>query len=297
MAQRGRPPRLPAAQKEITAYFDSLSRKAFTYNELENILWSKQDEWRLPASTTGGKFVRFLLEATSMREVSIMPVGQTEIRTVTRYAWANATPYAVAAILEPKGYLSHGTAVLLHGLSDQLPHTICVSREKSTQYYKPDALEQEAIDEAFRKPQRLSNALFAYDNFQFVLLQGKSTGRLEVGTIDWNQERLPVTKLERTLIDITIRPAYAGGVYQVLEAYRRAQPNISMGTLLATLKKLEYAYPYHQAIGFYMQRAGYTPQQYERLKSMGLNYDFYLAHDLRDLAYDPEWRLHYPKGF
>jgi len=210
MAQRGRPPRLPAAQKEIAAYFDSLSRKAFTYNELENILWSKQDEWRLPASTTGGKFVRFLLEATSMREVSVTPVGQTEIRTVTRYAWANATPYAVAAILEPKGYLSHGTAVLLHGLSDQLPHTICVSREKSTQNYKPDALEQEAIDEAFRKPERLSNALFAYDNFQFVLLQGKSTGRLEVGTIDWNQERLPVTKLERTLIDITIRPAYAG---------------------------------------------------------------------------------------
>lgn len=297
MAQRGRPPRLPAAQKEIAAYFDSLSRKAFTYNELENILWNKQDEWRLPASTTGGKFVRFLLEATSMREVSITPIGHAEIRTITRYAWANATPYAVAAILEPKAYLSHGTAVLLHGLTDQLPNTICVSREKSQQYYKTDTLEQEGIDAAFRKPERLSNAIFSYDNSQFVLLQGKSTGRIEVGTIDWNQERLPVTKLERTLIDIAVRPVYAGGVYQVLEAYRRAQPEVSTAILLATLKKLDYAYPYHQTIGFYMQRAGYTSQQYERLRELGLNYDFYLAHDLRDLAYDPEWRLHYPKGF
>lgn len=297
MTPRGRPPRLPAVQKEIAAYFDNLARKAFTYNELENILWGKQDEWRLPASTTGGKFVRFLLEATSMREVSITPIGQTEIRTVTRYVWANATPYAVAAILEPKGYLSHGTAVLLHGLTDQLPHTICVSREKGQQYYKQDALKQESIDAAFCKPERLSNAIFSYDNSQFVLLQGKSTGRIEVGTIDWNQERLPVTKLERTLIDIAVRPAYAGGVYQVLEAYRRAQPEVSTAILLATLKKLNYAYPYHQAIGFYMQRAGYTPQQYERLRELGLHYDFYLAHDLRDLAYDPEWRLHYPKGF
>src|ERR1035438_7097253 len=163
MAKRGRPPRLPAAQKEITAYFDSLSREAFTYSELESILLQKELEWHLPANTTAWRFVGFLLEATSMREASITPVGKTEIRTVTRYAWANASPYAVAAILEPKAYLSHGTAVLLHGLSDQLPHTICVSREKSKQYYKENMLEQEAIDEAFRRPERLSNALFAYE--------------------------------------------------------------------------------------------------------------------------------------
>jgi predicted transcriptional regulator of viral defense system len=146
-------------------------------------------------------------------------------------------------------------------------------------------------------PERLSNDIFSYGNARLVLLQGKNTGRIEVGTIDWNQERLPVTKLERTLIDIAVRPAYAGGVYQVLEAYRRAQPKVSAAILLATLKKLNYAYPYHQAIGFYMQRAGYALQQYERLRELGLSYDFYLAHDLRDLAYDPEWRLHYPKGF
>ena len=232
-----------------------------------------------------------------MRMVFVEPVGDISFRTVTLYVWANASPYAVAAALAPKAYLSHGTAVLLHGLTDQLPYTICISREKNQQYDKAEGLEQEAIDKAFRKPERQSNALFSYDNSQFVLLQPSDTGRIEVGTIDWNQERLPVTKLERTLIDIAIRPAYAGGVYQVLEAYRRAQPEVSTGTLLATLKKLDYAYPYHQAIGFYMQRAGYSPQQYERFRSLGLNYDFYLAHDLRDLAYDPEWRLHYPKGF
>lgn len=297
MAQKGRPPRLAAAKKEILAYFEGLSRKVFTGKELEMVLDLKQREWRLPASTTGWKFIGFLLEATPMRAVSLEPAGETERRTIMRYVWGEASPYSVAALLEPKAYLSHGTAVLLHGLTDQLPRTICVSREKSYQYSTADTLEQPAIDRAFRRPERLSNAVFSYEDFKFVLLQGKYTGRLEVGIIDWNKERLPVTKLERTLIDITIRPAYAGGVYQVLEAYRRALPSISIGTLLATLKKLDYAYPYHQAIGFYMQRAGYAVEQYERFKSMGLGYDFYLAHDLRALKYDPEWRLHYPKGF
>jgi hypothetical protein len=174
---------------------------------------------------------------------------------------------------------------------------ICVSREQSQQYGRESTLEQEGIDNAFRQPERRSNALFTYDNFQVVLLHGKNTGRLEVGTITHGRELLPVTKLERTLIDITVRPAYAGGVYQVLEAYRRAQSDMSTSVLLATLKKLDYVYPYHQAVGFYMQRAGYAPQQYERLRSLGVNHDFYLAHGLRDHEFDSAWRLYFPKGF
>ena len=108
---------------------------------------------------------------------------------------------------------------------------------------------------------------------------------------------LRVTGIERTLIDIAVRPAYAGGVFQVLNAYRGAKDRVSVATLLATLKTLSYVYPYHQAIGFYLQRAGYGPKQYERLRRLGLKNDFYLAHDMREKAYSKEWRLFYPQSF
>jgi predicted transcriptional regulator of viral defense system len=297
MPKRGRPSKLQAARGQIIAYFENLPRYALTDADLAGILFKRAGEWRLAANTSVDKFVRFLLEATAMRRVSIVPVGENVHRTVTRYVWADASPYAVAATLESRAYLSHGTAVLLHGLTDQLPSVICVSREQSQQYGRESTLEQEGIDNAFSQPERRSNALFTYDNFQVVLLHGKNTGRLEVGTITYGREQLSVTKLERTLIDITVRPAYAGGVYQVLEAYRRAQSDMSTSVLLATLKKLDYIYPYHQAIGFYMQRAGYKPEQYERLRSLGLNHDFYLAHGLRERELDSAWRLHFPKGF
>jgi predicted transcriptional regulator of viral defense system len=297
MPKRGRPSKLQAARGQIIAYFENLPRNALTDADMAAILFKRAGEWRLAVNTTVEKFVGFLLEATAMRMVSIVPVGENVHRTVTRYVWADASPYAVAATLESRAYLSHGTAVLLHGLTDQLPSVICVSREQSQQYGRESTLEQEGIDNAFSQPERRSNALFTYDNFQVVLLHGKNTGRLEVGTITYGREQLSVTKLERTLIDITVRPAYAGGVYQVLEAYRRAQSDMSTSILLATLKKLDYVYPYHQAIGFYMQRAGYKPEQYERLRSLGLNHDFYLAHGLREREFDSAWRLHFPKGF
>jgi len=130
------------------------------------------------------------------------------------------------------------------------------------------------------------------------VISGKDTGRLGVAPLTGMEgEKLDVTTLERTLIDITVRPAYAGGVYQVFEAYRAAKDKISVNTLVATLKKLDYIYPYHQAIGFYLQRAGYEQKRYERLKTLGLNFNFHLSHGLKDREFDPTWRLFYPKGF
>ena len=62
---------------------------------------------------------------------------------------------------------------------------------------------------------------------------------------------LRFTNLERTLIDATVRPVYAGGVFEVRKAYELAKEKVSVNRLAALLQKLDYTYPYHQAIGFY----------------------------------------------
>jgi predicted transcriptional regulator of viral defense system len=103
-----------------------------------------------------------------------------------------------------------------------------------------------------------------------------------------------VTDLERTLIDIVVRPAYAGGIKLIADAYKHAFKKIDVEYLTKLLQKMEYAYPYHQSIGFLLERAGATEQDCRRLSNLGTEFDFYLDYKMKNPAYSKKWRLYYP---
>lgn len=57
------------------------------------------------------------------------------------------------------------------------------------------------------------------------------------------------------------------------------------------LKKIKYVYPYHQAVGFYMQRAGFDDAALNKMKKLGLKYDFYLDYAMKKKEFSKEWRI------
>lgn len=185
----------------------------------------------------------------------------------------------------------------MHGLVDDLPKELCVNYEQSEKPKPLEALTQESIDRAFRSKQRQSTFIFHYKELRIIVLSGKHTRSLEVREMPIDPgTKIRVTDIERTLIDIAVRPTYAGGVEHVLEAFRRARQKVSIPKLIATLHKLDHVYPYHQAIGFYLERAGYARGHLTEFKTAKKDLDFYLAHGMRDPAYSDQWRLFYPRG-
>lgn len=123
------------------------------------------------------------------------------------------------------------------------------------------------------------------------------TGRYGVTKQTTNQSgQIQLTDIEWTLVDISVRPIYSGGVYDVLEIYKRAQEYVSPEKLAATLVALNYTYPYHQVIGFYLDAADvYDKSTVEQFLSFDQEYDFYLTHQMNEPTYSEKWRLYYPK--
>lgn len=201
-------------------------------------------------------------------------------------------------LLAPNGYLSHLTAMKVHNLIQKdLGKTVYTNAEQKPKPAPHAKLEQSRIDAAFKRPPRVTNNRVRIDDYTFCLLSGKHTNMLSVMTVTLPGIAMPirVTSLERTLVDIVVRPAYSGGVHAILEAYRRAAEKANVDLMAEILDRLEYTYPYHQAIGFFMEQShGYAENQINVFHRYKKNYDFYVDYEMVEPRYSPEWRVYYP---
>jgi predicted transcriptional regulator of viral defense system len=289
--------RIKVAKPDIEEYFDKLPHKVFLKKDLGKILAENRKFWRLTQTISTEKFVALLLEVTKLKEISL--VSPNYNKTLSRYVWGDdVSVYQIALTIKPRSYFSHYTATFLHNLTQQIPKTIYLNTEQSKKPSKQSHLEQNRIDMAFQGKDRVSQYIFNYENWKICCISGKNTGNLGVEDLEVSKgDILPVTNIERTLVDISVRPVYSGGLFEVLNAFKEAKGKFSANKLLAMLKKINYIYPYHQVIGFYMDKAGYDDAILNLVHKMEMKYDFYLDYGMKETDYSKEWRLFFPKNF
>jgi hypothetical protein len=279
----------------LAQYFIDHADQVFTLSDLEFLLAENSDQWNLPPSMTPKAFLRMLLKKTKLRELRLHSPHYSSLLRYT--AQGNVSPISVAlSIMKNDAYFSHASAMWIHGLGKD-HRNVFVNKEQSQKDTSSTPLSQEAIHRAFRNKQRRSKLFYKYEENTITVLSGKHTGRNGVVSATApSGHKVDVTSIERTLIDITVRPGYAGDVHAVLEAFRLAKDRISVSKLTALLRRLDYTYPYHQSIGFYLKRAGYPESDQLLAKREPIEFDFYLSHNLKAPDFDPEWRVFFPRS-
>lgn len=289
--------RIQIAKPDIVAYFDKHASHVLKLTEIAAILTRERTFWRLAQRTTTQQFIKFLTEHAKLKRLDFPFPYRAEIR----YVWGAVPLLEVLLTLKKDAYFSHYTAVRMHGLTEQVPKTIYLNHEQRPQPQNPH-LEQGRIAAAFSRRPRVSQNSIDFDEVRICMVNGMHANQLGVVNEQVSYDgdtkvNVRLTNIERTLIDITVRPIYAGGIFEVQKAFLLAKDQVSVNALAAMLQKLKYVYPYHQAIGYYLERAGYKSSLLELLRRFPMDYDFYLAHEMGETDYIKDWRLYVPKGF
>lgn len=243
---------------------------------------------RLPTRS----YIKSLVERKKLKEYPFKFPSRKE----TRYVIGKVSPLAVAQSLKPDAYLTHRSAMFVHGLVDDFPVPVYINVEQSMSHQRDRSLTQEGITRAFKGKVRISNEIAENDGMKVCVLHGQRTEQFAVVETKFEGDTLRITNVARTLIDITVRPIYAGGVTEVLSAYKRAKGLFEVDDLLKTIEKMDYAYPYHQAVGFYLDASGvYTKREVDLFEKKAMEFDFFLTHKMGETKYSDKWRIYYPK--
>jgi hypothetical protein len=284
-------PQLP----EIEIHFANAKKSVFAPKELYSLLNEKREEWNIPLSYGHREFAGLLQNKIGLKNITLV---SEKSKPISRLIRGKPSDLEIGASLIGGSYFCHQTAAMIHSLLEIAPHEIYLNKEQSEKH-RPDNLTQEAIDRAFSNYPRSSSHKYQVfdqnDGVAYVVLCGKHSRNLGVERMEHPiAGRIQVTNLPRTLVDSVVRPQYVGSPSVLVGIFRKARPVLEIDKIIHVLKALNHIYPYHQAIGFLMQRANFPPRDYLKLKAMGLNFNFYLAHRLERPQYDPQWRLYYP---
>jgi hypothetical protein len=284
-----------AAEDNIRSFFNEQDQNAFTTRDLASIYSTKREEWKIANYRNYYDFLEFLNKVNILNPNKLKHLTNGSEKFI--YTKPGTLSIYIGQTIKKDGYISHYTSMNYHNLTVQVPKSIYISFDKYANYKTNEReLTQTSIDMAFSKSQRITSEVYRSDkdNTRYFFLQRQSKS-IDVGVK--SKKGIRYTDIERTLIDCVVRPGYSGGIFEVLEAFKKAKHIIDLKKLDEYLIKLDYIYPYHQLLGFYLEKSGIDRVQLSSFGEKISNYKFYITYNISNKILDEYWKIYYPNGF
>jgi hypothetical protein len=279
---------------QIITLVKSKKIKIYAEQNFAELLWELQEKG-------------FAGQRTSITELSLLIIEQLSLKTEyftdakgkikhIRYHNDKVDELEIInSLFGPYHYFSHNT--VLDIILNRVPqHYYVTSEQPASEYRERPILIQENIDQAFKIPQKVSQSVLYWNQKKIHLLRRRPEKKLS-GVIRIRGRHCLMTNLERTMLDLVVRPDYAvGGAESILRGFIELRDSLNLENLYDYLITSQYLYPYHQSIGFYLQAAGYTVEQYKQFFQPAINLDFYLEYGMKQKIYNAKWKIYHPKN-
>lgn len=295
-------PQLPPHLKQ--AYDGMVESLASCYRERQmdnfiNELIEKHDIGETDSGT-----VKALLYNDAIKTVDLTWPNLKQDYTKVYSTSLNHHPYEVALALVPNAYFCFGTAAYLNGLSNQIPKNLYVGKDRHTKKKRGGDIDFDEFDliDQFMKPYRETNKFCLYKDSRITIVErdietnfGVLKNQLE---LLGKKTDIVLTDIERTLIDISVRPDRSGGVLRVLDCFEKAKSKFKIEKLINHYKYYNFAYPYWQRIGFYMDICGYEKFSNIWRDAFGPAEVMFFSDRLykSDWLIDDKWKVAFPQG-
>lgn len=298
---------------KLIQYSDEIKEYSLSIGNILNrstiiqILSNLKEENKIPKRTSNSNFIRYMTDILEMFEEVII-FDEKRGSTLTRYVatYTSVSPYEIALSLLSKSFLSHYSSLYVNDLTLNNPKDIYINKEQSKKpEMKKHNISQNRVDYAFSKKMRATTMIYNFkyheEFYRVHVLNSKNTnntGIISKKPINFS-EKIRVTNLDRTLIDIVVRPQYSGGVKEILEAYVRAKSNININKIVTYLEKFNYLYPYYKSILFFLDYANYDIAYSQVIEGefeskMNTEVNFYLDYQITNKILNKKIGVYYP---
>jgi hypothetical protein len=214
-----------------------------------------------------------------------------------------STQLAAAWSHAPTGCYCHLTSVFFHALTQQIPQKVFIRRRDIAprKTKRPETLSDSQIRSQFIKPQKVTGKRVPLPGGECVLISGYKNDQTGVIPVPNEFRAFPadarITDLERCLIDAVVAPHYNGGIMSLPALFAEAADQLNLQTLIGHYGELEFLYPFHQTIGFFLHHSGQTEAAERWRETFQPTNRFFVDKNAKtNWGYDTVWHVYYPRG-
>jgi len=180
--------------------------------------------------------------------------------------------FEIATHLVTPSTISHYSALHYHALTDQIPHIVFATTPTGASL-----------------PRISQGDLFTYNGVRYRYSQVKSEHFFGIEKVWIGEARIPMTDIERTLLDGLMKPQYCGGFMEVLAGYSTPR-EFSISKLIEYALRLDISVA--KRLGWVLEQVGVEDEGIESLAALPFNGFIKLDPSAKKMGpYNKRWQI------